>query len=59
MLCYRDMTFCPFWETCKNGSECYRALTADVSAKAIEFNMGISQYCEQPECYIEISNSEN
>lgn len=30
MMCYLDMTFCPFWSECKHGDDCYRALTEEV-----------------------------
>jgi len=59
MLCYRDMTFCPFWEDCKEGEGCFRALTSDVKASAIKFGLGTSQFLEPPECLKRWEHEEN
>ena len=34
MFCYRDMTFCTFWEDCALGKDCFRALTPKVREEA-------------------------
>lgn len=49
MLCYRDMTFCPFLE-CSN-KECPRRLEYDVRVKAHEAGLAISQFTHKPECF--------
>ena len=51
MLCYRDMTFCPFWESCRKMADCGRALTPDIVERAHLAKMDISQYADKPECY--------
>ena len=57
MLCYRDRTFCPFYEDCTRASECDRPLTDKVkdAAKAwwdgCEGEPPIATYVEKPECH--------
>ena len=55
-MCYRDMTFCPFWEKCKDGHECKRALTDEVKAGAKRWmpsikDPPISIFTDKPECF--------
>jgi hypothetical protein len=61
MLCYKDKTFCPFWEQCEDGKDCNRALIETVKEEAKIFfdrmNMPIliAQYTEPPEhCFKDI-----
>jgi hypothetical protein len=55
MICYRDMTFCPFWENCKNAEDCHRPLTEEVENKAKEWwgkeGAPICVYVKEPNCY--------
>jgi len=55
MICYRDMTFCPYWSNCKKGKDCSRALTSDVIEKANKWwgddNPPIMTFSEKPDCY--------
>ena len=53
MMCYRDRTWCPFWEECKDGQGCDRAMTDKVKADAEKWmkNAPICQYVDKPECY--------
>ena len=52
MLCYRDMTFCGFYETCKDGENCFRALTENVKKEAKKHGYAIAQFVSAPtECY--------
>lgn len=30
MICYRDMTYCPYYTDCAHGDSCHRALTQEV-----------------------------
>ena len=61
MICYRDMTFCKFYDKCKFGDTCHRALTDKVFKEARKwakdaFNMDtapICQFINKPECYEE------
>jgi hypothetical protein len=54
---YLDMTFCPFYRSCKKGNNCYRALTPEVIEKAQQWFRGnkapILQYTQKPPCYQE------
>ena len=34
MFCYRDMTFCPYFDSCRFGDVCHRALTDGVREAA-------------------------
>jgi len=58
MICFRDRTFCPFYEDCKYGLACPVALTPQVEEAARawwwEENPPISQYAEKPECFEKI-----
>ena len=53
MLCYRDMTFCPYWKKCAGGKGCFRALTKEVKAKSILIGLPICQFADKPDCYEE------
>ena len=57
MLCYKDMTFCPFYEDCKQATECHRPLTPEVIKQATEWWGGddapIAQFAEKPYCWAE------
>ena len=56
MICYRDMTFCTYWENCANGATCSRALTKFTEYGAREIDLPICQFAEKPECFVEIPN---
>lgn len=56
MLCYRDMTFCPFWHDCHNAHSCERRLTPDILEAAAKCGLGICEYTKEPHCYKEIEN---
>lgn len=58
-MCYRDMTFCPFWKECKEGDTCFRSMTEDVINKANDIGLGISQFMEHPDCFKERENKKN
>jgi hypothetical protein len=55
MICYRDMTFCPFWEDCRDNYECERALNNYVLMRAYEWWGGpgapICRFSEKPDCW--------
>lgn len=57
MICFRDMTFCPFWIDCKDGKTCDRALTGKIYEAADKWWGGpeapIMQFVEKPECFVE------
>jgi hypothetical protein len=54
MMCYRDMTFCRMYDTCKLGKRCPRALTPEVQAEAEEWwgnsNAPICMFVDTPHC---------
>ena len=54
MMCYRDKTFCTYYQICKNGYNCDRALTNKVKKEASEWmkNPPICVYSDFPECFI-------
>ena len=54
MICYRDMTFCPFWRECSDGFDCPRALLPRDVARAEEKGLAISQYADRPDCWREV-----
>jgi len=55
MICYKDMTFCPYWKDCNKGNKCHRALTDKVIQDANKWWKGdgapVCQYAEKPECF--------
>ena len=51
MLCYKDMTFCKYYTTCKEGRVCHRRLTQYEKHKAILSGLDICQYFAKPKCY--------
>jgi hypothetical protein len=56
MMCYRDMTFCPFWQECIRGHNCERALTKTVEHRAALAKLEICRWTEKPECFKEIGS---
>jgi hypothetical protein len=59
MMCYKDMTFCPFYDKCRDGKSCDRALTDKVVADSVRYDMPISRFVNQPDCFMEITNEQN
>lgn len=51
MICYKDMTFCDYYEDCKYGGECKRASTKEVREDAEKKELPLSIFKEQPECF--------
>lgn len=57
MLCYLDRTFCPFYNECKHGDVCPRALTEDVEERAMKMNLPIAKLMDKPDlCFIQNDN---
>jgi hypothetical protein len=60
MLCYRDITFCSYYNKCDKQGTCGRELTPQVERDADEWwgspGAPISKYSCQPECFKEIVN---
>lgn len=52
MLCYRDMTFCPFHESCASAPECPRALTEAIQREASRLQAPVCLYAAKPSCYL-------
>jgi len=55
MFCYRDMTFCDFYDECIDGEGCPRALTNKVLAAARIWmkDPPICTFMKRPECFKE------
>lgn len=53
MICYKDMTFCAYYKSCKHGKTCHRALTDKVKDGALKAFLGISVFSVKPDCYEE------
>jgi len=56
MIVYRDMCFCDYWEGCKDGEGCIRALTQDVWVKAESIGLPVDRFMENPICFKEKAN---
>ena len=56
MICYRDMTFCTYYEDCENAKDCHRPLTPEVYEAAVRWWGGvdapISQFSDKPGCWV-------
>lgn len=58
MICYKDMTFCPFYTRCKEGLGCARAFTPTIKHRAETFGkeqgfkdgFPVSQFIDPPKC---------
>jgi len=51
MICYRDMTFCTFWEKCYHGKTCPRSLTKETLLEAETFGLGVCMFQDRPGCF--------
>lgn len=55
MMCFKDMTFCPFWRDCANAEGCDRKLTPQVYEAAERWWGGpeapICEFVEKPDCH--------
>lgn len=53
MMCYKGMTFCPFYKDCTSAFSCERPLTAKVQADAERWmkNAPIAVFRDKPECH--------
>jgi len=56
MIVYKDMCFCDYWEGCKDGEGCIRALTQDVWVKAESIGLPVDRFMENPICFKEKAN---
>lgn len=62
MICYKDMTFCPFanckhfGDTKEDPDNCFRSLTKRIRREAKKNNLPICQFTEKPGCYEEKTN---
>lgn len=63
MVCFRDMTFCEYWQDCAKASACARPLTPEVRAAArkwwgslnsITDGAPISVFVERPDCHVPV-----
>ncbi len=58
MICYRDMTFCPFFTECSKGKDCDRKLSEKVWADAEKWwgskKAPVSKFIEKPDCFVKI-----
>lgn len=63
MICYKDMTFCPFYKSCKISRDCSRPLTPEVIRLAKHWWGGedapICQFTEKPDCFESIGGNKN
>jgi len=55
MICYRDRTYCTFYETCDKRSDCSRPLTPQVKADAANWwgsdAAPIAVFTDKPQCH--------
>jgi len=53
MICYKDMTFCDNYKTCKDGKDCHRALTPEDRKAADKIGLPVCRFSGKPTCYKE------
>jgi len=53
MMCYKDMTFCSFYQDCIYKLSCKRRLTPEVKKDAQDFGLPIMAYLDKPDCFEE------
>ena len=57
MMCYKDMTFCTYYEDCSKSNECLKPFTREVLRQAMNWwggvNAPIMTFAEKPECWEE------
>lgn len=58
MLCYRDRTFCPFWEDCADNDTCSRPATELVHARAKALGLPVALFGEKPNCFISAATNQ-
>ena len=51
MLSYKDITFCKYYKTCKDGKMCLRALTENIKETAKSLELLICEFSEKPDCH--------
>lgn len=51
MICFSDMTFCPFYKDCAKAWNCHRPLTEKVEQAAQRAGLPISAFAEKPDCH--------
>lgn len=53
MMCYKDITFCPFYTECRDGENCPRKLTEEVQRAADAIKLPTAQFVGRPkQCFI-------
>ncbi len=52
MTHYRDMTFCPYWEGCAKGPDCFRSLTDTLRRDAEYYQLPICRFHLQSGCFV-------
>lgn len=53
MICYKDKTFCSFYDECQDRANCFRALTDIIKENAQKIGMPISQFVDKPDCFLD------
>ena len=55
MICYRDTTFCTYYQTCANQEDCNRKLTPEVKEAAIKWwgsdQAPVAMFADYPYCF--------
>lgn len=62
MLCYKDMTFCPFSSNCVKGEGCSRALTTEILEAAEkwwgEVGAPVCAFSAEPQCFEQVKEED-
>ena len=57
-MCYKDMTFCKFYENCKDKETCERVLTNKDKSIILTYEIPVCYFMERPECFKESKKGE-
>lgn len=52
-MCYKDRSWCSYYQTCTNAPGCDRAMTEKDFELARDLNLPISWMIDKPSCYKE------
>lgn len=63
MICFRDKTFCSYWQACTKGETCERALKPEVIVDGTKWwgseDFPIAMYTAKPSCFDPVVKSSN
>lgn len=59
MKCFRDTTYCRYYQHCRYGKVCNKALTQEIREEAMKYRFFLCEYTIEPDCYKRIGYNED